>query len=141
MLEVLVAISAAAGRRGSRSREQRAFRLGLLDDGFDHEIRGTDFRCREVDAQACRGSFGFAGRAQAFAKQLARARQRGLDVLLGAILQRHVEPLERTPRGDVAAHRAGADDVNVPDSAVLWREVAQPLAQLEHVHEIAARLA
>ncbi len=66
--------------------EQRPFRLGLLDDRFDDEIRGAGLCRREVDAQTpCRG-FGLPGRAQAFAKQLARTRQRGFDVLLGAIL-------------------------------------------------------
>ncbi len=69
--------------------EQSALGFGFLDDSFDHEIRGTDFRCREIDAQACRGRLGFAGRPQTFAEQLACAPQCGFDILLRTILQRH----------------------------------------------------
>ena len=50
---------------------------------------------------------------QALGEELRRARHRGRQPLGVLILQRDRQAAQRAPRGDVAAHRAGADDVHV----------------------------
>ena len=51
--------------------------------------------------------------AQALGEELRRAAHRRREPLRVLVLQRDRQPAQRAPRGDVAAHRAGADDVHV----------------------------
>ena len=89
MLEVLVAISAVAGKRGSSSPNKARLASAFSTmASITRSAEPTSAR-REIDAQACRGCFGFARRPQTFAEQVARARQRGFNILLRTILQRH----------------------------------------------------
>ena len=75
---------------------------------------------------------------QALGEELRRARHRRREPLGVLVLQRHREPAQRAPRRDVAAHRAGADDVHVRrlELAVL-AERLQPLLQPEHADQVA----
>ena len=50
-----------------------------------------------------------------------------------------VEAAQRAPRGDVAAHRARADDVNPVKAPVLRRKIAQRSRSSNTPHEIAGR--
>src|SRR3546814_15172262 len=59
------------------------------------------------------------------------------DEALLAVLQGDVEALVRGPRGDVAAHDAGADDVHALDTGVLAAQALQPLLQEEHAGQVA----
>jgi len=79
-----------------------------------------------------------AGNAAAPLEEGTRTIECGLHELGAAVLQGHGKAAERTPRSDVAAHDAGADDVHV---ATRWQFLAaqslQPLLQEEHAHEVA----
>jgi hypothetical protein len=64
----------------------------------------------------------------------------GRDALRCEILQRHRHAAHRRPRGDVAAHGARADHVQVADRhRRLLAERLQPLLQLEDADEVARR--
>ena len=75
---------------------------------------------------------------QALGEELRRARHRRRQALGVLVLQRHREAAQRAPGGDVAAHRAGADDVHVRrlEVAVLAQRL-QPLLQPEHADQVA----
>ena len=65
--------------------------------------------------------------------------ERRLHVLHLPVLQRHLEPAQRAPRGDVAAHHAGTDDVHLADARFLAAEALEPVHQEEHAHEVVRR--
>ena len=75
---------------------------------------------------------------QALGEELRRARHRRREPPGVLVLQRHRESAQRAPGGDVAAHGAGADDVDVRrlELAVLAQRL-QPLLQPEHADEVA----
>ena len=68
-----------AGKRGSSSPNSARFASAFSTMASITRSAEPIFRCREIDAQTCRGGLGLAWRTQTFAKQLARARQRRLD--------------------------------------------------------------
>ncbi len=92
---------------------QFALRLGVFEDGLDHHVGAVDAAACHVRLQARHLLGGLAGNAAALLEEGARAVERGLHELVAAVLQRHGVAAQRTPRGDVAAHDAGADDVHV----------------------------
>src|SRR6185503_14187565 len=104
MLEVFVAISAAEGKRGSRSANRARFASAFST------IASTT-RSAEPTSAAARST----RKRRVAASTSPGARKCRLDVLLRAVLYRHVEALQRAPRGDVDAHRSRADDVNAAD--------------------------
>ena len=116
MLDVFVATSADGGQLRLEVAKQRALRFRVLDDRLDHDVRRADLLGCEIHGQARRRGLGFAGRFESFAKELVRSRESGIDVLLRAVLQRDRKAAQRAPRGDVAAHRARADDVHPIES-------------------------
>ena len=71
------------------------------------------------------------------AKSFAGALHRRREPLGILVLQRDREAAQRAPRGDVAAHRAGADDVHVRRlEAAFLAERLQPLLQPEHADQV-----
>src|SRR3546814_1702399 len=59
------------------------------------------------------------------------------DEALLAVLQGDVEALVRGPRGDVAAHDAGADHVHMLDAGILAAQALESLLQEEHAGQVA----
>jgi predicted ATPase len=103
----------ASSAEESSSRRIDALSLGVLDDGFDDDIRLRDAGAFDVGAQASRGLCPLRGVLDALLEQRRRAFHRRLDVLLGAVLQRDLQSAQRAPGCDVAAHHAGTDDMHV----------------------------
>ena len=92
---------------------QRTFGVGVLVDGLDGQIGFRHAAAFHVGAQAVRRRGDFLRRLELFFVQRTGAIQGRLHVFHLAILQRHLEPLQRRPRGDVATHHARAHHVHV----------------------------
>ncbi len=119
-------------------RVELALGVGVLEDRLDDDVGARDAGGLDVRGQARRHLGGLGRVAGALGEELARAGERGLDVLQLAVLQRDREAARRAPGGDVAAHDARADDVDVGDLA--RRLAAQRLhavLQEEDAHEVA----
>ena len=117
MLEVLVASRAAGFMRGSRRAYSSCF-ASRFSKMASMTTSASGTPCAfDVGAQALARIGALRRLANALLEQLVRALERGLDVFRAAVLQRDGEAAQRAPRGDVAAHHAGADDVHVLDAA------------------------
>ena len=92
---------------------QRTFGVGVFVDGLDGQIGFRHAAAFHVGAQAVRRRGDFLRRLELFFVQRTGAIQGRLHVFHLAILQRHLEPLQRRPRGDVATHHARAHHVHV----------------------------
>ncbi len=68
--------------------------------------------------------------------KLRGALDRAADRILVGIAERDDKAVPRAPRGDVAAHGAGADDMHAASVPVAAGEVFQIFAQEKHAHEI-----
>ena len=142
MLDVFVAISA----RGRQTRLEIARTARVSPRPSRRSLRSRDPRSRlplprDRRADGRVAASASPGRAQALAKQLARARQARARRTVGR------DPAA-SPSSPFSAHHAAMSPPIVPAPttctrrmrAVLRRQVAQPLAQLEHVHQIPAGL-
>lgn len=116
---------------------QRTLGLGVLDDGLDHQIGFGHAVAFQIGTQA-RGH----GRALALVthllgEQRLRALHGRVDEALLTVLQGHVEALVGGPRGDVAAHHAGADHVHVTDAGITTAQALQSLGEEEDADQVA----
>ena len=74
--------------------------------------------------------------AQDLAEQIGGALDGARDRLRLHVGERHPHILAGAPGGDIAAHRAGADDVNVLDLVAAAGELLHLLAQEEHADQV-----
>ncbi|MNV22254.1 hypothetical protein D3C71_1132200 [compost metagenome] len=128
-------------RVGLHPRLQRLVQLTLgfrvLDDGFDHQIGHGHAVTGQIGLQSC-SHLGPLGRVlHLLVEQRLRAGHGRIDEALLAVLQGHVEALVGRPRGDVAAHHAGADHVYVLDAVVLAAQSLQAFGQEEDADQVA----
>ncbi len=133
--------------REQRARLHRRFGLAIqlllgfeiFEDRLDDEIGIGDALAVDIGLQFRRHRRDALRRFQAFGEQFLRAIQRRLDELHLAILQRDVEAAQCAPRGNIAAHHAGADHVHTLNLRVAaGTEAFQPFLQKVYAHEIAA---
>ncbi len=67
-----------------------------------------------------------------------RALESIAEILRFAVLQRHFETAQRAPGGNIATHRAGADDVHVARAEGLFvTETLEALLQEKHPDQVA----
>jgi len=115
-----------------------ALGLEVLDDGFDDQIG----RCRapilRVGDEPVEGLCDKFRALEAFLEQLARALQRRGDRLIALVDQGDAAAVERQPSGNVAAHRAGPDDVHAlgDRDVALARGVLQAVLEAEYPDEV-----
>ena len=138
MLDVLVASSAVGLRLRLDRGEQRALGVEILEDRLDDDVGAGDAVARDIGDQAvgARRARG-AGPSAAPSNSFGCAGHRRRDPLRVLVLQRDGQSAQRAPRRDVAAHRAGTDDVHVRglEIAVL-AERLQALLQAEHADQV-----
>ncbi len=123
---------------GSMRAYNSRFAVGVLEDGFDHHVGTIDPAALDIRLQAGQLLSRLAGNAAALLEEGPGAIERGLHELGAAVLQRHGEAAQRTPRRDVAAHHARTDDVHVAARRqVLAAQCLQSFLQEEHAHQVA----
>ena len=94
-------------------REQRALGVDVLEDRLDDDVGARDAVAGDVRNQPVGRVANAARILQAIGEQLGCALHRRRQPFRVLVLQRHRQSAQRAPGGDVAAHRAGADDVHV----------------------------
>ena len=118
-------------------RVQLALRFGVLVDRLDCQIGGSHAAAVDIGTQPADRCIDLLRRLQLLLVQLACPIQRRLDVFHLAILQGYLEALERGPRGNIAAHHAGADDMHMLDAVIGAAALAlQPLLQEEDADQV-----
>ena len=99
--------------RGSTCAKSLRFTSSVLDDGLDHEVGLRDAVAGHVGDEPVHRRLHEVRLAQAPAVELRGALDRRRDALGAQVLQRDDDSLGRRPGRDVAAHRAGADHVQL----------------------------
>src|SRR6516162_663450 len=137
MLEVLVARSAPGFMRGS-SRAYSSCLAARFSKMASITRSAAATPSPATSAQSPARRCALRRVAQALVEELLGTFQRRLDVLGGAIFERHREAAQRRPGGDIPAHDTGADDVHVTDvGACLAARTLERILQQEDAHEIA----
>src|SRR6266851_1966409 len=123
-------------------REQFALGLQVLENRLDDDVRPPRSVPGDVGNQAVERVPNSGFFAQPAFEKLGRALHRRREALGRLVLQRHGQAAHRAPGGDVSAHDASADHVNVfrLEVAVL-PERLQALLEEEDADEIARRVA
>jgi hypothetical protein len=125
-------------RRAAAESPERALGLQVLEDRFDDDVGPNDAVTLVIGHQAVERRARQPRFPETLLEQRTCAIDRWRNVLGLTVLQRDVQSLECTPRGDVAAHGAGADHVHVLQRPRgLAAEALQPILEHEHAHEIA----
>src|SRR3546814_2965139 len=125
-------------------KQKTAYEMRISD--WSSDVCSSDLQVRLGDAVAGevglqpRGDFRPLGLVpDLLREQLLRAHLRAVDEALLAVLQGDVEALVRGPRGDVAAHDAGADHVHMLDAGILAAQALESLLQEEHAGQETGR--
>ena len=117
---------------------QGAFGIGIFKDGLDDHIGIGDALAIHVHAQASERGGRRGGVLETLLEEDLGALHRRLDQFRGAILQGNRHAAQRRPRGDIAAHDTGADDMHVAKlSRGFSSQALQPILQHEYAHQIA----
>ena len=143
--DILQAQAGGVGRE-HRVRSGVALELGkhaalgfqILGDGFDDQLGVRDTLSLGVGDETIERKAHAAGVALVTAlEQLGRTLDGGRNALHRLILQGHAHATQRTQRGNVAAHHAGADHMHVPgrERAILAKGL-QALLQEEHPKQV-----
>src|SRR5439155_6092957 len=129
-------------RLGFELGEQLALGLQVLENRLDDDVRMPRSVPGDVGSQAVERVTNSEFVAQPAFEELGRALYRRREALGRLVLQRHRQAAHRAPGGDVSAHDARADHVNVlrPEVAVL-RQGFQALLEEEDADEIARGIA
>ena len=138
-----------AGRIGGEDRARLHLRLEpgidlllqlqLFRHRLDDEIGVADALAVHVRHQPVKRVAHSGALAQDLAEQIGGALDRARDRLGLHVGERHPHVLAGAPGGDVAAHRAGADDVDVLDLVAGACELLHLLAQEEHADQVLRR--
>jgi hypothetical protein len=110
--------------------------LGLLGDRLDDDVGGARALAVEVGGEAVAGVAAGAAFVDLVVEEGVRAADRLGDGGGVEVGEGDGEAPAGAPGGDVAAHRARADDVDAGDGGVGFRERLQSLAQEEDADEV-----
>ncbi len=116
---------------------QRTLGFRVLDDRFDHQVGLGHAVAFQIGTQARGHGGALALVTHLFGEQCLRAFHGRVDEALLTILQSHFEALVGGPRGDVAAHHAGAHHVHMADAGIAATEALQALGQEEDADQVA----
>ena len=93
--------------------EQLLLGLEVLEDRLDDHVGAANAVAGDVGDDAIQRVACAQGVLEALGKKPGGARKRGREPLCVLVLQGHGQPAQCAPRGDVAAHSAGAYDMHV----------------------------
>ena len=137
MLDVLVARIALGLHLRLDAGEDLALELEIFRHRLDDQIGTGNAVALEIGNEAVeRVAHAPAVVAADLAVKLGGALDGAADRLRAGVAERDDKAVPRAPGGDVAAHGAGADDVNALAVPLAVGEVFQLVAQEEHAHQI-----
>jgi len=136
MLEVLLARTAAAPRRGSACAYSAALCLEVLKIASIRACSASLTPRRARRRASGPGGGAFDRIAQAFGQKIRRALQCRIDKLLFAVLERDLQAPQGTPGRDIPAHDTCADHVHPPEGRCgLAAQGLEAVLQQEHAHQ------
>jgi hypothetical protein len=119
---------------------ERALGFGVFGDGFDDHIGMTDAIAIQIGGQAVKSGSRLARVFFLAREQLAGPALGGGDALAVLVLKRDCHALQRAPCGDISAHYARADDMDVScrrRARFLAAKTLQALLQAKDSQQIA----